>query len=163
MNSQKGSVLVGVLGLCVAITIAASGLITTAANVSGTEIDSGRDLQLHYAAEAGMQMGVRWTRAFAYADVSNSAWPAGQPAFVVTRGDAGFETINGMKVKVVFLSGVAGGGVHTLQIIAKDPTRPRGTLEINWQINSADPSSPLPLKSKPNLAKWKEFYHPYDT
>lgn len=162
MRGQGGSVLVGVLAISLALTLAAGSLLATAANTAITETGSARDHQLHYAAEAGAQLGVRWAKTYAKAEIGNPAWPAVMP-FVITVGDAGWMPLNGMQVKVSLLPGPGGPDPddvqHILRVQAKDEHN-QGTLEINWDISDVQPDAPAPIFCKFMLSNWREQYLP---
>lgn len=161
MNGQRGSILIGVLILTLAMAIAVNGLILSASNNSLIEEDSMRDLKMHYAAETGMQIGVRWSRAYDENLINDSLWPTAEPNFTITNGTDGFATIHGMKVKVVFGRDPSLVGRHLIRVWAKDGIN-KGVLETTWQISTASEKEVPPIHSDPNLKTWKEIYHPDD-
>ena len=165
MKRQRGSVLVGVVALSLAMTIAAGGLIVMSANSALSDVDATKDLELRLAAEAGMQMGLQWTRYYSVADLNDPAWMA--PGFVLTYeslGVPGFEDFDGTKVKVSLLSNAMGGGfAHYVEALAKEDNGP-GILRITCNVIAepavSPPASYIPIISHPQLLDWKETYHP---
>lgn len=150
------------MAISLAMTVAAGGFIAMAGNNSVTEIGSGRDQQLHYAAEAGAQLGVRWARTYLNTEIGDPGWPAVMP-FAITAGDDGWVTLNGMQVKVILLPGPGGPDPedvqHVLRVLAKDDFN-QGTLEINWDISDVQADGVAPIFCKFELSNWREIYLP---
>src|SRR4051812_13279010 len=95
MKSQKGSVLVGMVALSAVLTMVAGGYLFATAN-SGSEVEKSADENgLHYAAETGMQIGVRWMRNY-YPTFFNETWSG---SWIITPG-GDFAVIDGYKIKV---------------------------------------------------------------
>jgi hypothetical protein len=151
MKNQRGSVLVGVIGISIAMSVAAGGFILLSSNTAGIEVGSATNLQLHYAAESGIFMGVRWVKAH---NNAGTAWPNYQ---VITPGGESFTTIDGIKVKVTFEVGAPGGGAYQLKSVAT-PGSGMEMVEVSWQINSFNPDAAG--KAVPSLQNWKETYTP---
>lgn len=151
MKNQRGSVLVGVIGISIAMSVAAGGFILLSANTAGTEVRSATNLRLHYAAESGIFMGVRWVKTHNFV---GTAWPS---YLVITPDEESFTTIDGIKVKVTFETGAAGGGNYQLRSVATQGDNME-KVEVSWQINSFNPDAAN--KAVPSLQNWKETYTP---
>ena len=150
MNGQNGSVLAGVLSISVALSLVAGGFVAVVAEKSNQETTAISNLQVQYAAEAGMLMGLRWTRYYPFASIDEPTFAAN---LVLTPGTDGFQNMDGIYVKVVFLSG--GLGVHVMQSFATLGTH-QDTVELTWQMNHPGSSTPITL----NLDRWVETFHP---
>lgn len=164
MRRQRGSVLVGVIALSLSMTLIAGGVIVMSVNSSTDEANSRRDIQMHYAAESGMQMGLYWARYYEKIDLEDPDWK--KPEYVLSQtdnhGTPGFADINGMKVRVALVARVGGAGPpHTLEVLVKDGINP-GILKVTWDINSADAFTDADhdVKSRPSASNWKETYLP---
>lgn len=145
MKNQRGSVLVGVIGISIAMSVAAGGFILLSGNTAKIETDSKANLQLHYAAESGMYMGVRWIKEHA----STTTWPN---YMVLTPGGESFTSMDGSKVKVTFEKVLACAGCYVLASFATAGTG-TDTLKIVWQINSI---TNVLNKAYPWMDFWKE-------
>ena len=150
LNGQRGSVLAGVLMLSVAFSLVAGGFVASVADKANQETAAISNLQVQYAAESGMLMGLRWARTYPFASIHDPNFAAN---LVLTPGSNGFQDIDGISVKVVFLPG--GLGVHTMQSFATTGAH-KDTVELTWQMNDPDNSSPINL----NLDRWVETFHP---
>ncbi len=139
MKGEKGSILVGVIGLCLAMSIAAGGFLLFSTNTAKDGLASATDLQLQYAAESGLELGIRWTRIYPFIVGEKMNDPLWNPRLVLTRGASGFDLINDRWVKVILdtLSGshcmismaTRGANFDTLvitQIISSVTTGPGG-------------------------------------
>ncbi len=156
MKNQKGSILVGVIALSLVMSLAAGGFIILSTNTAKDGLISASDLQLQYAAESGMHMAIRWTRAYDKGKINDSTWAKN---FVLTRGPGGFDTLNGKLVKVTF--GYEGQGVHTINSLATGPSG-HPILQISQVIDSATdgPGGVSPLVSTPVLSSWTQVAFP---
>jgi hypothetical protein len=170
-QGQRGSVLVGVIALSLAMTLAAGGLMVMSINTAKDESGSATDIQLHYAAESAMHMAAYWLKYSAADDLENRNW--NKPSFVLTstsefHDDPGYATIEGMQVKVSLIANATGDAPHSLQALAKDGVN-KGILKITWDMVSADaiagadPDDPYTPKSNIIMRNWKESYLPDDT
>jgi hypothetical protein len=170
MQSQRGSILVGVIALSMAMTLAAGGLIVMSINTAKDESGSATDIQLHYAAESAMQMAAYWLKYYNASDIEDRDWM--KPEFVLTStgliDNPGYATIEGMQVKVTLIANTTGDAPHTLQALAKDGVN-KEILRITWDVVSAaaiagaDPNNPYIEKSNITMRNWKESYLPDDT
>lgn len=104
-GAQSGSVLVAVLAISVILTAAAAGFLALGVNGVGVGADSRRLTQTYYAAESGLNMGVRWLKHYDEFFVKNyksNVKNFGLPdSFVVTRGPRGWSDFDSVQVKVV--------------------------------------------------------------
>lgn len=148
-----------------AMTIAAGGLIMMASNAAGLEISSSDDQQLHYAAEAGMQMGIRWTRNYLPSRFTppQAYWLPENEDVEISKdasGNFGYVPIDGKQVRVVIRrTPPPNYANHMLKVFAKDDGKP-GVLEINVWITLVAASTDPGCISVPSLAIWRETYHP---
>jgi hypothetical protein len=159
---QKGSVLVGVLALSVAMTVAAGGFILLAANTAkdGTRILE--DRALHYAAESATYMGIRWVRSYSY--LPSEMPVTWDDSLVLTPGADGWTVMDDAWVKVKFVDDPGGGGGHFAIKTWATMGAGRDTLLIIWQINHlGSPTSGSGLNSNANLADWTETLLPGST
>jgi hypothetical protein len=146
---QKGSSLVGVMALTLIMSLAAGGFLVFSTNVAKNGLASASDLQLQYAAESGIQLGLRWTRNYPPANVNDITWSTGT---VLTQGVAGFEQINGRWVKVTLI--YEGVGVHSIQSLAAESIGSPPSVQITQLILNAIPAlvADLPMLSTPILS-----------
>ncbi|MDQ3001794.1 MAG: hypothetical protein M3Y08_11105 [Fibrobacterota bacterium] len=160
IKRQKGSVLVGVLALSVAMTVAAGGLIMLAANTAKDGSQILEDRALHYVAESATYMGVRWVRSYLQTEIPVT-W---DDSLVLTPGADGFTVMDDVWVKVKFVDDPGGGGGHFAIKTWATLGAGRDTLLIIWQINSlGTPTSGSGLNSNAYLADWTETLLPGST
>lgn len=141
MVNQRGSVLVGVLGISIVLTMAAGSLLMVAANSRSDEDQAFQRAACYLDAESGLQMGAEWLRTYQGAtnadDIikTNQGW-AGK---VLVPGTV-FE--NGSAVTVT-VSDMAGGKTLTSRAV-------RGTeaAQFSWDVG-VDAGGTL---ARPNLA-----------
>ena len=153
MKNQQGSILVGILALSLVMTMAAGGFILLSGNTTNRVSMSQQNLQLHYAAEAGIHLAVRWTRNYPIDKINDVTWA---DPLDLTTGLNGYDILNGYKIKVTIFNG--GAGTHWLKSFAIGPDH-TDSLEITQQINIAT-VAPAPFKSTPALSKWIEIIPP---
>ncbi len=154
LKNQKGSILVGVILLSLAMTIAAAGFLLYVSNGSKDTDQAVQDMALYNAAESGMLMGVRWMR---------GQTKAGLEAGLVDRllsdtvGEYAF--IDGYRVRVW----LQGNPNRLLKCLATKGPR-EDTLGITWHIKDTvarGPDWPAgPLLSSPDLNNWKDTLKP---
>jgi hypothetical protein len=157
MNRQKGSILIGVMAMSVAMTVAASGLILLSANTDMGGSANLESMALRNAAESGAQMGVRWIRNYLETDIPTT-W---NDSLVLTPGVDGFMNLDGIKVKVKFVDDPGAGGGHFAVKTWATYGPKRDTLEIIWQVNSLNPpTSGSGVSCNANLGEWAETLHP---
>lgn len=160
MNGQRGSALIGVLSLGLAMTIAASGYVMIASSVGRSIPDEEVRAQMHYDAESALRLGLRWMKKYTNAPGCNT-WPAD---LVLSQGvDNGWISLNASTVKVSLEPGAPGGGCRTIRAFAKRTGME--TIELSIQINSplnptpSTTTGPQPLCDLA-LSKWTETVHP---
>lgn len=127
MRGQAGSVLVGVMALCLVMTIAASGFLLLASNSDKDELESLRSTQRFNAAESGLLMGMAWLRA------KSQVYIESRPEDSVAIS-AGYQPMDGWQVEVVLCKTP---GVSTLKSRA---TQGPGTdtLEVTWRVDAVE-------------------------
>jgi hypothetical protein len=154
LKNQKGSILVGVILLSLAMTIAAAGFLLYVSNGSKDMDLAAQDIALHNAAESGMLMGVRWLREHPKADLMG-----GLVDVLLTDTAGEYTTLDGYQIKVW----LKGNPNRLLQCIA---TKGFGedSLGITWHVEDDVRSGPDsltgPLRSSPNLTNWTETLKP---
>lgn len=164
LSNQKGSVLAGVLALSIAMTAIAGGYVVLSGNTAGRRLDAMEDLRLHYAAEAGAQLGVRWLKEYEPKYYSN--WSSDDkiqypplwtnPIPIIQDGI----NIDDFFVSVWLDTILNPGGPPSFKLRSEATRGPdKETLVITWRINSANPGT-SPAKSKPFLDNWVESYKP---
>jgi hypothetical protein len=146
LNRQKGSILAGVLALSVAMTAVAGGYVLMAGNTAGRRLDSQEDLRLHYAAEAGMLVGVRWLKEYGPEYIQNKLWTD------TVRISGPEYRIDNCPVSVVLF--LTAGGWYRFRSLATLGDK-RDTLAITLDVNSSQPGIP---KSHPWTDNWQESY-----
>jgi hypothetical protein len=169
MSKQRGSVLIGVMALSLLMTIAASGFILVTANTANDGLGSAANRQLHYAAESGLYLGIRWARSYDVGDpavltIDDPTWWA--DGLVLTKdqyGTAGFADIDGMSVMVILGPDPAGGRHRLTSLATAGPGQ--DTLEIFQAINFATQgdrsgSGDASILCSPAMDKWVETVHP---
>ena len=151
MNTEKGSVLVGVLAISIVMTLAAGGFILVAGNSSKDIQVSESDLSLHYAAESGANLGVAWIRE--QPAESHVSWDG---SISLNTEPDGYTNINGVQVRIS-VEGVAGG--TPLRRVRCSATKGlnMNVLVITWDVLSVTANG---AKCTPVLANWTESYTP---
>ncbi len=131
INNQRGSILVGVLALSLAMTIVAGGYLLVVANGNKDAELATKDLGLYYSADAGLLRGVRWMRS------QNPTYfgPSWTSNLLLTDSPEETETIDGIRVKVVLYA-------PPLQQLKCTATRGAGydTLIMIWRFDGAVPT-----------------------
>jgi hypothetical protein len=126
LTGQSGSAMMGVVGLSVIMTLAASGYLMLNAN-TGRSIDYVKeDRALHFAAESGLMMGASWFKRYAPASYA-AYWPTA-PRTLTTGAHI---VINGHQVRVWIET--APDGNRLLKSVA---TKGSGQMEetITWKF-----------------------------
>ncbi|MBW8888366.1 MAG: hypothetical protein JF616_11480 [Fibrobacteres bacterium] len=174
MKGQRGSILAGVVGLTVGITAAIAGFLVVAGNTTRLEADSESDIQLHYAAQSAMVMGLRWLRSYPDPSIppnghlGDDNWPA-QPIVLNSPGNNdtaitanNYSAMDGAQVKVVFSATPTEFEHHKLRCLATMGSG-KDTLEINYYVKSAGATTEnengATLYSLAT-AQWRETIHP---
>jgi hypothetical protein len=139
-SEERGSILVVALGLSVLLTMAVSGFIAIVARAGGSGADELRYSRIFYAAESGLNMGVRWCKHYPKEKFNegSESWADG---LILTQdsdvpGTAGWSDFDGVKVKVVFLHGAPGGGYHEIRSFATSGPG-QDTVKLSFQITGA--------------------------
>jgi hypothetical protein len=153
MKTQRGSVLVGVVALSLAMSVAAGGLILLSGNAAKDNQMSTENLSLHYAAESGMYLGVNWMRLHPRGEMISSTWVG--PLVLTGSGGGEYSSIDGIPVRVSFHDGPP--GIRILKSIATQGAG-KDTLELTWRVYQAD--SIDATHWKPRLNHWTETFRP---
>lgn len=153
MKGQRGSVLAGIVALSSIMTLAATGLILVASNVTSVESEALRSYQAFNSAESGRALGVRWLRE------KNVAWFDALPSpdtVVITPGL--YQNLDGCNVLVrLRVSGSIAPYTKTLEVLST-PGGTSDTVKVSWAVNSVVTSAPL---TKVDMANWSQIILPY--
>jgi hypothetical protein len=160
LKGQKGSILVGVLALSIAMTTIAGGYILVSGNTASRRLDAMDDLRLHYAAEGGAQLGLRWLKAYdsTYYGRKPTVWDE-----EVRITPDNFQIDNfGVQVKAV---PTPPSSAVPFKIVSQATSMDKkNTLVISWSINSATDQHPADPAhnyiSIPYTDNWVETYGP---
>ena len=146
------------VALSAVMTLAAGGYLLFTANGNKDQDLASKDISLHYAAESGMQMGVRWMRCH-WKEYFDPTWAESQ---IITQfGD--FETLDGFQVKVTITGNPTAPHIplRTLVCLA---TRGYGedTLKIAWQMDATPTDDVVGASThcKPVMSNWQETLYP---
>jgi len=153
MKNQRGSILIGVLAMSLIMTVAAGGLLFVASNSGNDEQRSAEDVTLHYAAESAIYLGLRWIRyhGWTFHDAHKSE------TMVLTWPETDYALIDDVKVRVVLKPN--GLPKRTLEATAFSDIS-KDTLVVGWSVDTIRTALDDPLRSKPILSNWYEYYLP---
>ena len=160
MKRQRGSILVGVIGLSAIVTVALAGFLTMAGSSNRLQADSESEIQLHYAAESAMDMGLRWLRTYPSTKTGNPAWPASPVYLNSILGD--FTDLEGCKVRVRFSATPGEFEPHKITCFATFGGG-RDTLEINYYLATTVDNQEVEngtTLSGLTMSQWREIIHP---
>jgi hypothetical protein len=161
MRGQRGSILVGVIGLSAVVSAALAAFLVMASSSNGLQADSEAETRLHYAAESAMSMGLRWLRTYPVSKTSDVTWPAA-PVVLNSAGN-NFTLMDGAWVKVIFLATPGEFQDHKIRCFATLGSG-RDTLEINYFLALTNVNNPEFYNGNPiyslSMAQWRETIHP---
>ena len=161
MNPQRGSILAGVVGLTAGLSAVVAGFLAIATTTNRVETDSEADMKTHYAAEAGMHMGIRWLRTYPKDKTSLPDWPASPIA--INNAFGTYSDFEGVQVKVIFQSSAGEYQNHKLRSLATlGPGR--DTVEISMYLALTNDASTENYNGSNifgvDLGVWSETIHP---
>jgi|GEM_PF-7122899 len=154
MKSQRGSILVGVIGLSLVMTVAATGLVMITTNSANVAEYRQGDVDIHAAAEAGMQMGVAWIRNYHPNEIDSygGSQRISPTDFVILNG----YTVNDS------ITCLLPPAVPECRLIVTATLGPQhDSLTITWDmVNSPMPGGPTPFNCTPTMSNWQETLTP---
>jgi hypothetical protein len=156
MKGQRGSILIGVLAMSLIMTVAAGGMMFVAANSGNDEQGSAENLTLHYTAESGIYLGLKWIRG--HDSVFHDTHKA--ETMVLTLPEDGYDLIDGINLRVVLKPHPDGLPKRTLETTAFYDGA-KDTLVVKWavEIRRALGLDSL-TRSRSILSQWQESYLP---
>jgi hypothetical protein len=151
------------MALSVAMTAVAGGYVLMAGNSAGVRIDSMNYQRIHYAAEAGAMLGMRWLREYPANKYSKqgAAEPRTNPEWTdpITLTPTGY-TMDGLELIVKAVPSLDDPR-GDFQIVSEATFgNHRDTVVITWGVTSGNNNGSPPPVSTNTSDFWYETYKP---
>jgi hypothetical protein len=149
--TQRGSVLVGVIGITTMLSVAAAGLMLVAANSRTEEDMAFKRAKCYYDAESGLMLGLGWLRKQGRDFIANEQ-PWGGVDSLVFNLPQPLENGSSVQIVIKDLAGAAASPNPTKTVLSMAVIGSE-TIRFAWDVG-VEPTAD-PVKPRLILKKWR--------